>query len=294
MISGIRVSGLCILVIFFTACNKNKQRKEVIPLAIEDVSSPPERKVRQIFYNMYLPTEMSRIFERSGANYNPSILNSSDNISRYESPNFIALNLGIYGVDMSYAKLFDQAATTARYFSSIQLMSEKLGIPDHYFKDILQAFEKFRDDKDSLTRLAGEIYERTDKYLNENKKESYAALIITGGWIEALYIACRIYQSDPDNMDIVDRIGEQKYSLNTLISLLNNYQDDLFITEKILMLKQLKMSYDKIEIFYNEQSFKVDTVNDLISASDYVIEITPEIVTEIAAIIDDIRSRIVS
>lgn len=294
MTSGIRICGLCILIILFIACNKKKQKKEIVPLAIEDVSSAPENKVRQIFYNMYLPTEMSRIFERAGANYNPSILNSSDNISRYESPNLIALNLGIYGVDMSYAKLFEQASATARYFSTIQLMSEKLGIPDHHFTDILQAFEKFRDDKDSLTRLAGEIYERSDKYLKENNKESYAALIIMGGWIEALYIACWINQLDPDNMDIIDRIGEQKYSLNTLISLLNNYQDDLFITENILMLKQLKMSYDKIEIFYNEKSFKVDTVNDLISASDYVIEITPEIVSEIASIINEIRSRIVS
>jgi hypothetical protein len=293
MTTGPGISVLIFLIIILFSCRENTQKKENVPLAIEEGSSEPGTRVRQIFYNIYLPTEMSRIFERAGANYNPSILNSADNFSRYEAPDLIALNLGIYGVDMSYTKLFSQAQATAKYLTTIQLMSEKLGIPDYYFKDILAAFDQFRENKDSLTRLAGELFERSSKFLKENQKESYAALIIMGGWIEALYIAGRINRSAPDNMEIIDRIGEQKYSLNSLISLMNNYQDDLFIAEKILMLKQLKMSYDKIEIYYNQESFKVDTVNDLISASDYVIEISPESVNEISTVISDIRSRIV-
>ena len=284
---------LVLLLSIINGCKERESKNESVQIAIEDESATVETKIRQIFYNMYIPTEMSRLFEKVGANYNPSILNSADNVSRYSTPNKIALNLGLYGVDMSYTRIFDQKSNTAKYFTSIQLLSEKLGIPGNYFLDILDSFEKYRGDKDSLTKLAGDIYERSDIFLKENDKESYAALVILGGWIEAIYIASKIAETDPDNSEIIQRIAEQKYSLNSIISLLHNYQDDEGITENILMLKQLKKTFDKIEIYYNQKSFSVDTVNKLISASDYVVEITPENIAEINAVISEIRMTIV-
>ncbi len=278
----------------FPGCKNSSTQKENVPIALEDETSEPKIKVRQIFYNMSLPTEMSRIFERAGANYNPAFLNSADNISRYSNPNQMALNLGLYGVDLSYTRIFGQTASTAKYFSTIQLLIEKLGIPKSYYQDIINALDKYHDDKDSLTKLTGDIYERSEKFLKDNEKDSYAALIVMGGWIEALYIACKITESDSENMEIMDRIAEQKYSLNSLISLLNNYQDDLNITEYILMLKQLKKSFDKFEIFYSQDSFTFDTVNGLISASEYEIDISPAIISEIGSLITKIRMRIVN
>jgi hypothetical protein len=165
MVNSIKIIFLFFLfLIIFSGCKDKGPKKEPMPLALEDESSASTTKVRQIFYNMYLPTEMSRLFERVGANFNPAILNSADNISRYTTPHQIALNMGLYGVDMSYTRIFDQAASTAKYFSTIHLLSEKLGIPDSYFQNILKALDKYRSDKDSLTKLAGDVYEVTDKF----------------------------------------------------------------------------------------------------------------------------------
>lgn len=283
-----------LFLLIFSGCKEREPKNNPVPLALEDETAASTTKVRQIFYNIYMPSEMSRLFERVGANYYPNILNSADNISRYTTPHQIALILGIYGVDMSYTRIFDQAASTAKYFSTIHILSGKLGIPDYYYQNIFDALEKYHNDKDSLTKLAGNIYEMADKFLKENEKDSHAALIVMGGWIEALYIASKISESDPENMEIMDRIAEQKYSLNNLISLLSNYQDDLSITENLLMLKQLKKSFDKFEIYYNQESFNVDTVNKLISTTEYVIDVSPEIISEIGAIISDIRMEIVN
>lgn len=286
--------SIIVLLITISGCKDRGTKQVREPLALEDETAASTTKVRQIFYNIYIPTEMSRLFDRVGANYYPNILNSADNISRYTSPHQIAIIIGLYGVDMSYTRIFDQAAATAKYFSTIYLLSEKLGIPSNYYQNILDAMEKYHDDKDSLTKLAGNIYEMADKFLKENEKESYAALIVLGGWIEALYIASKISEANPENMEIMDRIAEQKYSLNNLISLLSNYQDDLSITEDLLMLKQLKKSFDKFEIYYNQGNFNVDTVNKLISTKEYVVDVSPEIISEIAAIISEIRMGIVN
>ncbi len=251
-------------------------------------------KVRLIFYNMYLPTEMSRLFEKAGANYNPKILNSVENISRYEEKVKIALNIGVYGVDLSYCRIFGQNAATAKYFSNIQLLYEKLGIPDAYYEDLIKALEKYYNDKDSLAKLASEVFDKADRYLRENDDDAYAAMIVAGGWVEALYLACKIAESNPDNVEITERIAGQKYSLNSLISLLSNYQEDVVITEYILMLKGLKRSFDKIDIYYNQNNFELDTINKLISTTDYKIIISPEALKEINSMVCEIRSEIVN
>jgi hypothetical protein len=243
---------------------------------------------------MYLPDEMSRLFERVGANYNPSILNSSENFAKYITSVDIALNLGIYGVDMSYSRMFEQTGATAKYLSSIQLLSEKLGIPHSYFEEIFQGMEEFFNDNDSLLIIAGRIFDTTDRYLKDNRFDAQAALVVAGGWIEALHIATRIYSDNPENIEIADRIAEQKYSLNSLISLLGNYQTDLKIAEYVLMLKRLRLTYEQFDIYYSAEDLNLDTVNKTISATEYISDVSPAMLYEISVIISEIRSDIVN
>jgi hypothetical protein len=246
-----------------------------------------------IFYNMDLPTEMARLFERIGANYNPKILNSSDNFSRYDEKSKLALNIGLYGVDLSYCRIFSQNAATAKYFATIQIMFEKLGIPNDYFNDLVEGMEKYNSDRDSLAKFASDVYNRADNYLRENEDDAYAAMIVTGGWVESLYLACKIAESNPESVEITERIAGQKYSLNSLISLLSNYQENIVIAEYILKLKGLKKAFDKFDIYYNRNSFQVDTVNKSITASDYEINLSADVLKEINGIISEIRLDIV-
>jgi hypothetical protein len=271
-----------------------RDKPEVTRTDILDVDTTSNSgKVRLIFYNMYLPTESSRIFEKLGANYTPDILNPSDNFSHYTDDAKIALNLGVYGVDLSYCRIFNQNAAIAQYFSTVQLLYEKLGIPSSYFDDLLMGLEKYYNNKDSLAKFASDVFEHSDNYLRENKNDAFATMIITGGWVESLYLAGKIAEANPESIEIAERIAGQKYSLNSLISLLSNYQENIVITEYILMLKGLKKSFDKIDIYYNNDSFQLDTINKLISVSDYEIKFSPEVLKEITQSVSEIRSEIV-
>ena len=283
---------LFILFIFNTGCKESRARKQLLNVNIEN-ESDQRNNVRQIFYSMYLPSEMSRMFERAGANYNPDIPNSYDKFQQYSQHDTIAVILGVYGVDLGYSRIFDQTLASAKYFEIIQILSEKMGIPADYYQDILLAFEEHNSNKDSLARFVAAIYGRADKYLKENEKEAYSALIIMGGWIEAVYIAYKIAEEDPDNIEMIQRIAEQKYSLNGIISLLSNYRENVSIAKNLVMLRQLKKSYDKIEIYSDQNDFKMDTVNKVISIKDNNAEVTPELISEIGTAISIIRASIV-
>ncbi len=290
-----RIVILLLLFLFILPGCKVRNNVESIDTEIlDDEPASNTGKVRLIFYNMYLPTEMSRLFEKLGANYTPGMLNSADNFSRYDEDSKIALNIGLYGVDLSYCRIFNQKATTAKYFSTIQILYEKLGIPSNYFYDLIQGLEKYYSNKDSLAKFASDVYEYADQYLRENEKDAYAALIITGGWIEALYLACKIAENNPGDVEISERIAGQKYSINSLISLLSNYQEDITITKYILLLKGLKKSFDKIDIYYDKENFQLDTINKFISVSDYEINLSPDVLKEINASVSEIRSEIIN
>ena len=279
--------------LFLMACNpKGDSGKMKITgeISAEEIE---KESVREILYNLYQPEEMSRIFERAGANFSPDILASPDNLTAYSSPSEMAVALGIFGADLFYARLFDQSLYVAKYLSSIQILSEKLGIPGNYYEGLFEEPGDWLTNRDSVTQYASEIYIKTDNYLKKTDKHSLAALIVMGSWVEAMYIAGSIYAENPTNMEIMDRIGEQKYSLNPLISLMSNYQDDLRITENILILKRIRRAFDKFEIYFSESDLKIDTTRKVISARDYTTSFTAENAREIKNLIEDLRMRLV-
>jgi hypothetical protein len=200
-----------------------------------------------IFYNMYLSVEMSTLFEGAGAVFNPSLLNPAGKISDYTTSAKKALNLGIYAVDLSYSKVFEQFDMAAKYFNAMQKLAEELGIPADYFVSTARRFDKNINNKDSLIAIANEVYMATDSYLKENERYSAAAQVILGGWTESLYIAIDIARSTRD-FDIIERLAEQKYSLTNLLEMLQNYESDPVIAEYLVKLKALQPVFNSFEV----------------------------------------------
>lgn len=61
---------------------------------------------KSIFYGLYSPIELTKIFENVGAEYTQPVLNPTENASNYLSSSKAALNLGVYGVDLGYLQNF--------------------------------------------------------------------------------------------------------------------------------------------------------------------------------------------
>ena len=187
-----------------------------------------------------------------------------------------------------------QNQKTLLYFIVIHKLSQQLGIPDNQFSFALKKMERNISNRDSLTKYATDIYITTNHFLNENERQATAALIITGGWIEALYIASKIADDNISNEEIVERIAFQKYSLRSLVSLLNNYQKDSNVAKYLLMLKTLKRSFDMFEIYYAPGDLQIDTINKMIRANKIDFNLQKKDINEIKAMIIAIRKDVVN
>ena len=148
--------------IFFYHCSgdKSSDNESVIEELIdqdikkeESESKDYKKKAKFIFYNMYSPIEMSRLFERAGINYNSSLLNPVENADDYATNVEKALNLGVYGVDLSYIRLFDQPQKSIEYLNTIQNLAGRLGIPKNVVDLATSEVDHYIEDRDSLYRI---------------------------------------------------------------------------------------------------------------------------------------------
>lgn len=216
-----------------------------------------------VYYNMYLTVELSSLFENEGASYQQEILNSVEKAKEYITSPEKALNLGVYAVDLSYARVFEQYQKAGSFFSAMTRLSEELGIPQDFIYETSDRLENNISNKDSLNKIANEIYVATDEYLRKNDRENTAAMIIAGGWIEALYLASEVFDLENENEDFVymERIVEQKYSLENLINLLSDFEDDETISSILPKLKELQPSFNAFEVDKENISNSIEQLN---------------------------------
>ncbi len=248
---------LCVVVLACVMFSCKQSVKETGVVNLEDIDlSESKHRLNEldtvgtgipIFYNMYLSVELSSLFETAGTVFDKGILNSVNNTSQYLTSYKKAMNLGVYAVDLSYCRAFEQFDVAGRYFSSMQALSEQLGIPQDYFDNTAQRFERNMTNKDSLITIANEIYYETEEYLKENERFATASVIIMGGWVEALYIGTKV-ALESKNPDIIERIVDQKYSLNNLLILLKDYEDNELISDHISRLKELRILFNQLNI----------------------------------------------
>jgi len=240
-----------------------------------------------IFYNMYLSVEMASLFQSSGAVFKPEILNLPDKISNYITSSKKALNLGVYAVDLSYAKVSEQLETAGKYFNAMQRIAEEMGIPSDYFESTAERFDRYIDNKDSLIKIANEVYIASDNYLRENERYAASAQIILGGWVEAIHIAAYVASFTKD-IEVIERLAEQRISLANVINMLDDYKSDVDINKYLQKLKQLQPVFNSFVVDINGD-FNPAVADGKKIIQNYLVK-----VNEISRQISLIRSEITS
>jgi len=252
------------------------------------------QKVKKMFHSIPAPMEMIHLIQSSGIEFNQNLLNNPKNESKYLSTSQVALNMGVYGSDLSYCRVLEQVQESVNYLITIQKISKKLHIPEDEGNNMLSSVEEHLDNRDSVIQIITKSYSNTDTYLKENGQANVAALVLIGGWIEGMHIAFEAQQNAADTNMIRRRLAEQKLSFNNLMDLINDFKDDSTIIHFHSQFEALKKEYDKITININTNSIDIDTTNQ-ITTIDAVskVDFTNDNLEAIRKIISDIRLEII-
>jgi len=161
----------------------------------------------------------------------------------------MALNLGIYSTDLSYASLFDQTQASIKYMSASKKMAEGLGILNAIDNSVIQRLEENINNREIIMDIISETFLNTNSILEENDRVAIGTVILVGGWVEGLFIATSLVDNIQmaDN-ELVERVKDQKLSLGTVINLLNQNKDNPDVSAVIADITELKTIYDQIQI----------------------------------------------
>ena len=201
-----------------------------------------------VYYSLPSPLEVAYIVENSGINYEPGVLHKTELGVRYSTTKSQAINLGIYGSDLSYSILFNQQQVALKYLDCIKELSSGLDVTDTTSIKKLREMEDNIHDKDKLKKIVAQTFFHSDALLKENSRRPTAIMIVAGMWIESLYIATQLSNGNPESNPSLTRcIVEQGLVFDDLLGMLSSVpgnEDVAYIKSKI---EVIGSDYDQIK-----------------------------------------------
>jgi hypothetical protein len=256
-----------------------------------------EEVINSILQQIPSPLEISVLLKESGTKYDLSLLNSPENRSKYNSNYKKAMNLGVYGTDLGYTNIYEQNQDGIKYLASIKEMADGLNIGQFFDIETIGRLATNSKNLDSLLLITTQNFNSINHYLQTQSRANLSVLFLIGGWVEAMQITCQVAAKDLKNKDLQETIGEQKIILEQIVLLLTFYKGDENMASLLKDMEELKAAFDKINITYTYKESTMEIVDGVAVIKDNsttTIDITPDDVTSIRNLTNNIRNKITS
>lgn len=265
----------------------------------KETTTPPENvtlKVGGKFFTIPSPIQTAFLIKEEGAGFNSELLNNSENGETYTTSFKKALNMGVYGADMGYITLYENTDLSLKYLKTVRKIADELDLSGAFNEKLAERFSENMNNQDSMLVFVNEAYKNADDYLKNNDKSNIAALVVVGGWVEAVYFASQS-AIESNNKKIINRVAEQKQALVNQIAMLKSLESFAKVEEY----EDLILDLEGLLAHFNEIKFNYEYVEPLTDASNKVtkinsknqVEISEETFKKISETIKDIRNSII-
>lgn len=285
-----QLGSLCLSLILlgglFSCGNQSsEEKKDQTAEEFDQAESDLKEQIQEVVYEIPSPSEIPFLLEATGAEFNQSLINDNSKADQYASRNDkAALNLGVYAADIGYLVSYDKVQEALTYMSSAKKLADNLGVTGAFDTKLIKRFESNLSRKDSLSYLLNETIHQTESYLKDDDRNKLAALIITGSFIEGLYISTELIKTYPKDIlpddsrnlvltPLIRVVLEQEKSLTDLIEMLGTVENTAPVDELIADLRELKEDYDSLNIEEQIQKNRAD----LVLTDDTLAEITSKV-----------------
>ena len=276
------------------SCGGNKATDESNAGAEFDAAKDNLKEdIVELIVDMPSPSEIPWLLEQTGSDYNSSLINSHANADKYlASTEKAALNLGIYAADIGYLASYEQVQDALEYMQSTKMLADQLGIVGSLDISVVERFENNLGSRDSLKIIIDQAILDTDMYLKDDNRNSIAALVVGGSFIEGLYISTELIRTYPKDllpedartlilMPLTRVVLDQEKPLNELIRLVESLNDDA--------LDALEAQLKELQALYTELN-----IEEKISQNNADLILNDETLSGITQKVNSIRANITS
>lgn len=228
-----------------TSCNSNKgsSDQKVIDLEAEEL----EREIEEAVYPLPTSAEVIKMLTELEVGYMIGISNPAENAKRYVTSSSKAINMGIYGADLSYATLYNMNQDVINYLDAIRILANDLNMSKIYNQRLYDQIKDSFDNRDKLVEILKGAFNGTYNYLNENEQQSQALMVVAGAWVEGMYITTHISEAVFHVQGIVEVLLEQKQSFELFMDLAKPHAEDPAVKNILEMFAPMSKVYEGID-----------------------------------------------
>ncbi|MDP4188606.1 MAG: hypothetical protein Q8907_14710 [Bacteroidota bacterium] len=282
------------LLLFSCKSNKGKAKEEEVNIDSTELSQSLTKDVKEakkVFYSLPTPLEIAVLIKKTGVQYNESLLNPVGNVTNYTTNKVMALNLGVYTMDLSFASLFDQTQTAINYMNTVKKLANGLGILDAVDDNTIKRLEENIHNREIVMDIISETFMSSSSFLKENDRPAVAAIVLVGGWVEGLYLATQLVGNNPvKGNKMAARIAEQKLNQDIVISLLDEYKGNPDVASVLVQVRKIKSVFDKIKINSSKVVPEVDKKSNVTTLkSKITVNFTQATFNELKVCVKNVR-----
>ena len=270
-----------LIAIGLASCGQSSSDKEKNSSEPNQADSLQEQ-LEELAYSVPPPSEIPYLLQGTGAEFNESLINPRNKADQYASiTNKAALNLGVYAADIGYLSSYDKTQEAIDYLSSAKSLADGLGVIGSFDVEVLNQFEANISNKDSLTKLLDRTIKKTETFLRDDNRNKLSAMVVTGSFVESLYIATGLVKTYPKDLlptdaknliltPLIRVVLDQKKAVTELLKMLGTIEQTEPIGTLVADLKGLEAEYAALNI---EEQIKNNKAN-LVLTDKNLINIT--------------------
>jgi len=242
------------------------------------------------------PIEMAALVQEVGVPFSLGYLCPTDNIDNYNTDFKKAFGLGLLSSDLGYLNIYEKTSAIVNYITVIKRLADDIRVGQFFDFPTLKRLATNNEHLDSLMYLSIHSFNEMDNYLREHNKSDMSTLIVSGVWLEGLYLATQVVKQK-GNERIQERIGEQKTILNDLIIVMGHYKSNKNFAGLISDFEKIKKSFDGVEISYQFGEPTKKTVNNRVVVEENTVstvKMTKEQLKVIIKATEEVRNKLIS
>ena len=254
------------------SCASSNEDKSKNSDEFDEANESLKNQIEEVVYNIPSPSEIPYLLQATGAEFNEKLLNSRQKVDQYTIGNDkAALNLGVYVADIGYLTSYDKTQDAIDYLNSCKTLADNLGLIGTFDSELGKQFEENISNKDSLAHLLDRTIKQAEGFLIDDNRNKLASLIVTGSFVEGLYISTGLIKSYPKNIlpedsrnlvltPLMRVVLEQRKAVSELLKMLTAVDQTGNITNLVADLKTLEETYQKLNIEEQIKNNRADLV----------------------------------
>lgn len=225
------IIGIICLSFFFSSCGGSEEGAgtEDFEVTTDTIPSEVRTNFDLVRINIPRPWELTSKLSKAKINYNKSFLLSSGKAGNFSSNYQKAIGAGVLGADIYISASYNQPQDALENLNNIGKIATDLGISSAFDTEFLKGLLSSVGKQDTFQLMLDEAFDKAEKNLRSNQRVATAVLIVTGGWIESLYVTVEGLHTNPSGehtKPIYESISNHSRAFDYIFQLLNEYKSN--------------------------------------------------------------------